>query len=973
MTPERWEQVNELFHSALEREPAQRPAFLDQVCADDQELRKEVESLICSNENPDSFIDGPGFGGAAQLLAEESPDLSPGQRIGHYQIISLLGSGGMGEVYLAQDSKLGRKVALKLLAASFTKDEARVRRFALEARAVSALNHPNILTIYDVDEVDGIHFIATEHIEGQTLRQRIADSRLQVSEALSLATQVASALSAAHQAGIVHRDIKPENIMLRPDGYVKVLDFGLAKLTEPPAVSSDGGSPAYAGLKTDTGAVIGTVSYMSPEQAKGQHIDERSDVFSFGVMLYEMLTGEVAFRRDSDVETLHAIIYEEPPRLSGLRARVPAGLESVLRRCLEKQRETRYGSGCELAAALEKAVAALPLSAGVPWARGAWPRPWRRAGSTIAAAAFALTLVIVGLLWFYIPASSPKSSLTPMKVVPFTSFPGVENLGSFSPDGNQIAFGWNGENGDKDQHSSIYVKQIGSERPLRLTFDTAHNDWGPVWSPDGQRIAFNRQSDTDCAIYIVPALGGAERKVLTCPNTSLGGLTTLAWSPDGKYIAFTSKDPKEEPAKIHLVSPDTFARRTLTSPSAENAGDLTPAFSPDSQRVAFARQSSAGTADIYIVPITGGEPTRLTFDNAVLRGLAWTADGREIIFSSSRADGGAGQHYDFGLAFISGLWRISASGGAAERVTIGGLNFFFPNISRQGNRLTYVQRSPEDANIYRIEISDTTVSKNPPTKLIASTRHDGGPQFSPDGKKIVFHSARSGPLEIWMCDSDGRNFVQLTFLNRRAGSPRWSPDGQQIVFDFYEEGKGDIYVISAEGGVPRPIVTGDADDHLPNWSRDGKWIYFASDRSGKHQVWKVSAGGGEALQVTMQGGVLPCESPDGKYVYYSKGLGTRGLWRVPVDSGEEVRVLDFFKSELGVVVNEGIYFINPDAKGGAALGFFDFATRKERHVAGLGKITIISPCVAVSPDRRCILYAQNDQIGADIMLVENFR
>jgi Tol biopolymer transport system component/DNA-binding winged helix-turn-helix (wHTH) protein len=577
------------------------------------------------------------------------------------------------------------------------------------------------------------------------------------------------------------------------------------------------------------------------------------------------------------------------------------------------------------------------------------------------------------LLWFYIPASSPKSSLPPMKVVPFTSFPGVENLGSFSPDGNQIAFGWNGENGDKDQHSSIYVKQIGSERPLRLTFDTAHNDWGPVWSPDGQRIAFNRQSDTDCAIYIVPALGGAERKVLTCPNTSLGGLTTLAWSPDGKYIAFTSKDPKEEPAKIHLVSPDTFARRTLTSPSAENAGDLTPAFSPDSQRVAFARQSSAGTADIYIVPITGGEPTRLTFDNAVLRGLAWTADGREIIFSSSRADGGAGQHYDFGLAFISGLWRISASGGAAERVTIGGLNFFFPNISRQGNRLTYVQRSPEDANIYRIDISDTTVSKNPPTKLIASTRHDGGPQFSPDGKRIVFHSARSGPLEIWICDSDGTNFVQLTFLNRRAGSPRWSPDGQQIVFDFYEEGKGDIYVISAEGGVPRPIVTGDADDHLPNWSRDGKWIYFASDRSGKHQVWKVPAEGGEAVQVTIQGGVLPCESPDGRYVYYSKGLGTRGLWRVPVDSDEEVRVLDSFKSELGVVVNEGIYFINPDAKGGAALEFFDFATRKERHVAGLGKITIFPSCVAVSPDGRCILYTQNDQIGADIMLVENFR
>ena len=232
MTPERWQQVNEIFHSALEREPARRAAFIDQACADDHELRKEVVSLIRSHENTDSFIDAPGFGAAAQLLAEDSPDLSVGQRIGHYKIISLLGSGGMGEVYLAQDSKLGRKVALKLLPASFTKDQERVRRFEQEARAASALNHPNILTIFDIEEIEGVHFIATEYIEGKTLREHIADRKLEPSEALDLAIQVASALSAAHQAGIVHRDVKPENIMLRPDGYVKVLDFGLAKLTD---------------------------------------------------------------------------------------------------------------------------------------------------------------------------------------------------------------------------------------------------------------------------------------------------------------------------------------------------------------------------------------------------------------------------------------------------------------------------------------------------------------------------------------------------------------------------------------------------------------------------------------------------------------------------------------------------------------------------------------------------------------------
>jgi Tol biopolymer transport system component len=580
--------------------------------------------------------------------------------------------------------------------------------------------------------------------------------------------------------------------------------------------------------------------------------------------------------------------------------------------------------------------------------------------------AVALTVSIGLGAWFYFSGLALKPSLPPMKVVPFTSFPGEEYMPSLSPDGNQIAFGWNGEKG-KDQGSSIYVKQIGSEKPLRLTFDPA-NDFGPVWSPDGQRIAFNRFTD-ECAIYIVPSLPGAARKLLTLgPNMVFGGLATLAWSPDGKFIAFTYKDPTEEPSKIFLVSPDTSARHTLTSPSAENVGDFNPAFSPDGQSVAFVRKSSVESSDksdIYIVPITGGEPRRLTFDNTSFAGLTWSADGREIIFSSSRAAG------------VSSLWRIHASGGPAERVAVVGSDFWFPNISRNGNRLTYVQATPEDANIYRIEVSDTRASKNPPTRLIASTRTDSGPQFSPDGRRIAFHSDRSGPLEIWMCDSDGTNLVQLTSLNNRSGSPRWSPDGQQIAFDFYEEGKGgkgDVYAISVEGGLPRPIVTDDSDDHWPSWSADGKWIYFASDRSGDHQVWKVPAQGGEAVQVTRQGGRVPCESPDGRYVYYIKGFGIRGLWRVPVDGGEEVRVLDSFKSELGVVVNDGIYFINPDAKdGGVAMEFLDFATRKERRVAALGKVNILPFSVAVSPDRRQILYTQNDQTGADIMLVENFR
>ncbi|MEP6819908.1 MAG: hypothetical protein ABJA18_10280, partial [bacterium] len=262
-----------------------------------------------------------------------------------------------------------------------------------------------------------------------------------------------------------------------------------------------------------------------------------------------------------------------------------------------------------------------------------------------------------------------------------------------------------------------------------------------------------------------------------------------------------------------------------------------------------------------------------------------------------------------------------------------------------------------------------------PAKLIASTRNDTSPQFSP-GRRIAFQSDRSGQQEIWMCDSDGTNPVQLTSLNHFAGTPRWSPDGQQIAFDFFEERRGQIYVASAEGGQPRPLTAGDFDNLMPSWSGDGKWIYFSSNRTGVYQVWRVPAQGGEAVQVTRQGGGLAFESPDGKYVYYIKSFPTPGIWRIPVDGGEELQVLDSFKSEFKgdwAVVDDGIYFVNADAKDVLTMEFFDFATRKARQVARLGKVHISDQSIAVSPDRRQILYTQLDHEGEDIMLVENFR
>jgi serine/threonine-protein kinase len=352
MTPERWQQVKNLFHSALERDPNHRALFLDEACAGDVLLRREVESLITSHEQTGSFIDSPAYELGAELLTADQAETLVGQRVAHYQIVALLGSGGMGEVYLAQDVKLGRKVALKLLPTLFTRDEDRLRRFEQEARAASALDHPNVCVIHEVGETaDGRHFIVMEYVDGVTLRQHTTETRIKLGEAFDIAVQIASALTAAHAAGIVHRDIKPENIMLRRDGYVKVLDFGLAKLTEQP--TTDVTTAARARVKTDTGVVMGTSCYMSPEQARGLAVDARTDIWSLGVVLYEMVAGEAPFSGETTSDVIVSVLDREPQPLAHYSPGVPTELQEIVSKTLSKSREERYQTIEELAAKLK--------------------------------------------------------------------------------------------------------------------------------------------------------------------------------------------------------------------------------------------------------------------------------------------------------------------------------------------------------------------------------------------------------------------------------------------------------------------------------------------------------------------------------------------------------------------------------------------------------------------------------------------
>lgn len=364
MTPERWRQVKEMFHAALQHEPRQRSSFLSSACSEDEALRQEVESLIAAHEKDGSFIDSPAYEAATEMLTDDQ-EVKPGQTIGHYQILSTLGKGGMGEVYLARDTKLDRKVALKFLPGAFTQDRERLRRFEQEARATSALNHPNILTIFEIGEADGRHYIATEFIEGETLGQRIAVGPLKLGETLNIAEQITSALSAAHGAGIVHRDVKPENIMIRRDGIVKVLDFGLAKLARTQSSRSGPEDSTRALVKTSTGVVMGTVAYMSPEQARGLSLDARTDIWSLGVVIYQMLTGSAPFSGATSSDTLVSILEREPRSLNSFSPEIPEALEWIVTKALTKDCDDRYQTSRELLTDLRRLKQRLSVAAEV--------------------------------------------------------------------------------------------------------------------------------------------------------------------------------------------------------------------------------------------------------------------------------------------------------------------------------------------------------------------------------------------------------------------------------------------------------------------------------------------------------------------------------------------------------------------------------------------------------------------------------
>jgi Tol biopolymer transport system component/DNA-binding winged helix-turn-helix (wHTH) protein len=569
---------------------------------------------------------------------------------------------------------------------------------------------------------------------------------------------------------------------------------------------------------------------------------------------------------------------------------------------------------------------------------------------------FAAGVIVSAAVWFMFFRANPNPP-PPVRVVPFTSYPGFESSPAFSPDGNQIAFAWDG---DKGGYTSIYVKLIGAGEPLRLT-GAATDDSFPAWSPDGKHIAFVRYfgSSLPLGIFMVSSLGGPERKL---GEINPGRWPHLAWTPDGSRLAVRDTDSGQQPLSLFLLSVETGEKRKLTSPADTTVGDSRPAFSPDGKSLAFVRSTRANREDVFIMPASGGVPRQLTFDGVQVFGLTWTTDAREIVFSSTRSDNIV-------------LWKVAVQGGTPERVLAVDPIALYPSISRTGNRLAYTTAF-EDSNIWRVQLSHgKTIS--PANLLISSTRADFDPHYSPDGKRIAFVSARTGKSEIWLCDENGANAFQLTNLDNAVGHLAWSPDGKRIAFRVQTDENSAIFEVGVEDRKPRRLTSDGWQDSAPSWSKNGRWLYFTSNRSGNMQLWKTPTEGGQAIQVTKEGGSDAKESPDGKYVYYTKRGEATGIWRLPAQGGEEILVVDLLEAgylRYWVPTNEGIYFATKRTTPKPTIQFFDFRTRQLTQVSQLDKPPLVGYFgLDLSPDERSIVCALIDQSGSDIMFVENFR
>ncbi|HEY0408449.1 MAG TPA: protein kinase [Pyrinomonadaceae bacterium] len=853
--------------------------------------------------------------------------ITGGTRLGRYEIRSQLGAGGMGEVYLAQDTHLRRPAALKILPARFTESEDRLRRFEREACAASALNHPNIITIHEIGHEDSLHFMAMEFVDGETLRARMNRSALALREALDIAIQVADALAAAHEAGIVHRDIKPENIMIRRDGYVKVLDFGLAKLTERETSAVDSQAPTIAKADTEPGTIMGTMQYMSPEQARAKEVDKRTDIWSLGVVLYEMVAGQPPFAGETRSDMLVALLSQEPPSLSQQSSEVPAELERIVRKALQKNRDERYQTVKDLSLDLkslrrerdvnaEMERSAAPNTSGAARAAagsdtratttkgsrvsiGSLPttnatrdvespadeslkgriKRQRRAVSLVVAALL-ITAGVVLLLKFFGQSKPETLAAALFRKTESTRLTtnGNTRVAAISPDGKYVAYAM-----DESGKQSLWLRQVTISSNVRLLPLAESNYFACAFSPDGDFIYYAMEDrQTQPAVYKLPVLGGSPTKVIG----DLSG--PVAPSPDGRQMAVVTIDKMQDEVVLSIANTDgSDPRKLMTRRGYEHFDWI--AWSPDGKSlicpvITFSATDPHVTM-LEVAAADGALKTIGTYKWIAASQPAWLPDKSGIVLIARDQ-----------VSPFDQIWLVSYTDGAARKITNDLFDYRGVSLSVDARSLVSVQME---------RVSNVWISK--------SDRDGSSTQIAPgvgtyydiahtiDGK-ILYASDASGSADIWEMENSGVNQKQLTAGAGRNYAPVASPDGRYIVFHSNRSGIWQVWRMDRNGNNPKQLTTDSTDSNWPQVSPDGQWVVYQHIDTSETTLWKIPIDGGAPVRLTEQLSGRAAISPDGKLIacwQFNSTIQRRvELAVVPFSGGQAIRTFDLGQSAL---------------------------------------------------------------------------
>jgi serine/threonine protein kinase/Tol biopolymer transport system component len=966
MTPERWKRIEKLYHEARTRAPADRSAFLAAACVDDEAMRRNVESLLDESDSDDGFLADPPLDMSPQTITTFLATWV-GTSLGGYQLQALLGAGGMGEVYRAHDAKLGRDVAIKILPSAFTNNADRLARLEREARMLAALNHPNICAIYGFEEAGGIRFLILELVEGETLADTLAhassphakDSGLPFGRVWDIARQIADALEVAHEKGIVHRDLKPGNIKITPDGGVKVLDFGLAK-----AVHGDGSSPDLSSAPTEEsgrrqGAVVGTAAYMSPEQARGLPVDKRTDIWAFGCVLYEMLTGHVAFPGDTISDSI-AKILEREPDWSALPSATPESIRRLLLRCLGKDPKRRVRDIGDVRIEIETIDEVLPGASAmpVPLARTRSRRTW------LPWAALALLAVAVVTWEARRPATTEENPLANATFSRVTDWEGTEEQAEISPDGRFVTF-----IADRDGQFDIWISQLGTGRSDNLTPDI------PSLTTPGNLLRSFGFTGDGSDIWLVPSGNPGREKVLmplrggvTRPFLSRGK-SAPSWSSDNARLAYIGSD---EPGDLLYVADRTGAdaRPIVVQDQGGEPFFRTgvhthnPAWSSDGQWIYFVHGTGpTGAMDVWRIQPSGDMPERLTHQNAPLNFLA-PIDSRTLLYVA-RAEDWSGPW----------LWALDVETKITRRVTAGLEQYTSVSASRDGRRVVATVARPT-ASLWRIPLLDRVVEDRDVQPYPVRTERALAPRFGGTSLFYLSLSARGTGDGLWRFQNGEAFEVRKGADGVLSEPPVVSPDGSRVAVVVRKQGRRQLAIMSADGTNARTMaasvdIRGAVGQGTADWSPDGAWIVTGgSDQQGPG-LFKIPIEGGAHMRLYTGEAYNPVWSPNGDLIVYATPrVGGLDVLRGVRPDGTPVELPEvrlrlggahrFLRSGAGLVYLDAI-----DTKD---FSLIDLATKKSRKITNLsdrGYLTTFD----ITPDGKYLVFDRSRQ-NSDVVLID---